>query len=96
MCEKNQVQEELPCYLRVFSELGEFQKAHTITYQLKPHKNGYAFVVERQAETVYTEQITAKIAKAKAEQLLALLYENAVSIEIWRDVLAEYGVCAAS
>ncbi len=96
MCEKNQVQEDVQCYLRVFSELGDFQKAHTITYQLKSHKNGYAFVLKQQTETLHTDQITVKIAKAKAEQLLALLYENAVSIEIWRDVLAEYGVCAAS
>ncbi len=96
MCEKNQVQQGVRSYLRVFSELGEFQKAHTIAYHLQQHENGYVFVLEQQAETRCVEQITVNIAKAQAEQLLALLYENAVSIEIWRDVLAEYGEAVAS
>ncbi len=96
MSEKTTEQMELRQYQRTFSDLGEYQSPHSMVYRLYQQEQGCLFVIERQGESPKAVQLAATLAKETAMQLLTLLYENAVSIELCGDLLAEYNVTLVS
>lgn len=76
---------------REFSHLGRFQQAHTLCYALRQEDGGLTVSITR---TQDARQQTQKISLAawkpeEAELLLRYLYENAVPIENWQDVVAD-------
>ncbi|MFI3169858.1 MAG: hypothetical protein R3Y06_07945 [Faecalibacterium sp.] len=76
-------------YVRMFSELGEYQQAHEVTYQLQKQAEGYLLEVQQLSAVLKMEKVILHLPKEQAEQVLTLLYENSVSVELCRDVLAE-------
>lgn len=92
MSEKTTEQIELQFYQRTFSDLGEYQRPYRMVYHLYQQENACLFVIEKQSDTPQSVTLAAKLAKEQAMCLGTLLYENAVSIELCRDVLVECGV----
>lgn len=82
-----------PCsrtLVQEFSALGELQQAHTLQYRLKRLPQGWMLTLTHTArEHVRQESVRVDVCSTLARELHRYLYENAVSLEIWRDVLAD-------
>lgn len=75
-------------YTKRFSTLGRMQKRHTMIYQLEETSGGCVIRVGSIAEgTVRFESRRVSVSGAAAGQMLRYLYENAVPLENWQDVL---------
>lgn len=79
-------------YKRHFSELKGMQEEHLVTYELLPdEQNGYGVrIVSACGESVRSDAqtgLTASINEAK--DLVTYLYENAASIDGWRDIVVD-------
>ena len=72
-----------------FSALGEYQKAHTLSYSGSREQCGFRLTLSQRGETVRTESVLVDLPPEQAEQVLCFLYENCVPIETWTDVLKE-------
>lgn len=77
-------------YERKFSPLAGLQEASTLQYRLAAHREGWLLSLERRTAHATTRQaVRLRVEAALAQQLCTYLYENAVSIELWQDVLAD-------
>lgn len=74
-----------------FSDLGSLQKAMVLRYDGEERPDGFELRVSReQAGTLREEHVFLRgITTDKGECLLQFLYENAVPIENWQDILHE-------
>lgn len=74
-----------------FSDLGRLQKAATLRYDGEEQPGGFELRLSKQQagalreESVFLHGVSA----GEGECLLQFLYENAVPIENWNDVLQE-------
>lgn len=68
-----------------FSDLGILQKAHTVRYGCV---GGDQCDISVQ-EGALKESCRVKLCRQKAELLVRFLYENAVTLENWQDVVAD-------
>lgn len=73
------------------SDLGRLQKAATLRYDGEERPGGFELRLSREQEgTLQEERVFLHGASEKeGECLLQFLYENAVPIENWKDVLQE-------
>ena len=71
---------------RSFSKLGKLQRAHTIRYCCHCVPQGSEISLQ---EGHLTECHTLALDKERANLLVRFLYENAVPMETWRDVVEE-------
>lgn len=69
-----------------FSDLGLLQKAHTVRYGCMDNGCHCDITVQ---EGVQRESCRVYLCRQKAEMLVRFLYENAVSMENWQDVVAD-------
>lgn len=77
-------------HTRHFSALGEWQRACTLIYAAEAAPGGQRLTLTRQtAEGCESQTVLLPIAEREAERALCYLAENAVSMEHWRDVLAD-------
>lgn len=79
-------------FMKGFSSLGALQKHATITYSCK--KQGlqeYCFCLKRECEGAVDEEsmVVHHLKEHQALCLIQFLYENAVPLENWRDVVKE-------
>lgn len=77
---------------REFSHLGRFQQAHTLCYALRQEDDRRLTISLTQTQD--TQKETERIAlmdwrPEEAGLLLRYLYENAVPMENWQDVVAD-------
>ncbi len=74
-----------------FSALGRLQKAATLRYSGRALLDGYELQVCKEQEGLQREErcFLRGISRESGEMLLEFLYENAVPIEHWGDVLRE-------
>lgn len=83
---------------REFSHLGRFQQAHTLCYALDRQEERLAVRLTR---TRQKEQETQQISLVnwtleEARLLVRYLYENAVPMENWQDVVTDLTVSLTS
>ena len=79
-----------------FSEIGSLQVQHTITYCLQEVKNFWILTVSQQkSNQCRTESVKLSLDREHALQLRDYLYENAVLIESWQDIIADVLPAAA-
>lgn len=76
--------------VRCFSELEGCQKAYTLEYAVEQVECGCRLCVRRTGEQACEDSLLLPLAPEKGEDLMRLLYENAVQPELWRDVVGEY------
>ncbi len=77
-------------YTRSFSELGELQDAHQITYQVQPQDDLWKVSLQCiEAKESHTDQMLLNCGEQVAYTLVRFLYENAIPFESWRDVVAD-------
>ncbi len=86
MDEQHTRQQTQLSYQRSFSALGEYQQAYDILYQLTMQGDAAILSI---AQGGKCDQVVLALPQEKAALVLTLLYEQAVSIELWRDVLME-------
>ncbi len=78
--------------VRNFSTLGTYQKAHSISYNLQKNNDSYIITVcEKQEQNCKEEKssLQCKVSEKEATAILILLYENAVPITHWQDVVKD-------
>lgn len=78
-------------YKRRFSALGKLQMAHSIQYQLNLTDDGWAIRLEECTDegTVRAQQMQLECTGVMAYGLLRFLYENAITLDSWQDVLED-------
>ena len=79
-------------FVRGFSDLGRLQKSATMQYACSRSETGsYRFCLTRSCDgTVRSETaVMDRLHSAQAHQMLQYLYENAIPMENWTDVLEE-------
>lgn len=69
-----------------FSDLGPLQQAHTIRYACSGKGQSCEITVQ---DGACTERCSLRLGRKHAEMLVRFLYENAVMLENWRDVVAD-------
>lgn len=76
---------------RAFSDLGRLQRAMTIDYGLHWREKTAVFELQctRLEDTEVQRQAVRGINPEQAGQILRFLYENAVPMENWKDILQE-------
>lgn len=79
---------------REFSHLGKFQQAYTLCYSLQTGEQGLTVSVTK---TQDAQQETQKITLVswqpeEAKLLVRYLYENAIPMENWQDIVADMTV----
>lgn len=74
-----------------FSNLGRLQKAMTLHYSGQAVLDGFEVRVCKEQEGRQREErcLLQGVSRESGEMLLQFLYENAVPIEHWKDVLRE-------
>ncbi len=74
-----------------FSALGRLQKEATLRYSGQALANGFELRVCKEQEGLQREErcFLQGVPRESGEMLLQFLYENAVPIEHWEDVLRE-------
>jgi hypothetical protein len=83
-------------YTKRFSTLGRMQKRHTMIYELEETAGGCVIRVGSIAEgTIRFESRRVSVSNTAAGQMLRYLYENAVPLENWKDVLEDVLPAAA-
>ncbi len=92
MCEGKSEQKDALCYVRAFSDLGEYQQAYTVTYRLRRQAFFWEIEIVQSGQCVQTDRMQLRMQEEQAVQLLTLLYENAVSIALWRDVIENLSI----
>ncbi len=77
--------------INCFSELGGLQKAMTLRYVGQELPDGFELRVCKEQEGLQREErcFLQGVSRESGEMLLQFLYENAVPIENWKDVLQE-------
>ena len=75
-------------YIRNYSALGAYQKAHQLVYCCCSEAAGQRLTLSRNGDAAgYSEAVCAKISAPEAEEILLYLYENGITPELWHDVL---------
>ena len=76
---------------RALSELGRLQQAMTIGYRLRWQEKTAVFELRctRGAKIEAQSQAVRNVNPEQAGQILQFLYENAVPMENWKDILQE-------
>ena len=75
---------------RNFSALGNYQQAHTLSYSVESLPIGQQLSVSKHsAAGTQTDSVLVVVPKQDAETAMQYLYENSISMEHWRDVLAD-------
>ncbi len=92
MCTETLKPENAVRYVRAFSDLGEFQQAYEISYQLQKQGVDFMLEVRQKNASERAERVLLQLPEEKAMQVLTMLYENAVPLEIWKDVLQDLQV----
>lgn len=85
-------QNERWIFIKGFSPLGKIQKQATLSYSCeKQGPTEYCFSLVRECEGNTTQESTQvyNIKEEQALQMVRFLYENAIPIENWQDVLKE-------
>lgn len=77
-------------YIRTFSELEGLQAAHQLTYRIRPQNEGWRFELEKSTKTEREQEaFVLRCPKKAAYELIRFLYENAVPLESWQDILED-------
>ena len=77
-------------YIHTFSELEGLQSAHQLTYRIRPQNGGWYFELEQCTKTeCQQEALLLRCPEQAAHHLVRFLYENAVPLESWQDVVAD-------
>ncbi len=76
---------------RRFSALGTLQVAHSIQYQLNQTEDGWEIQLAECTEEgdVRSQRMQLDCTGVMAYELLRFLYENAISLDSWQDVLED-------
>lgn len=74
-----------------FSQLGEIQKQSSIRYQVKCTENHVQYTVThiQNGQAVSEQMDVVGLSAITAQMILEFLYENAVSVQQWKDVLLD-------
>lgn len=76
---------------RQFSTLGTLQVAHSVQYQLNQTEDGWEIQLAESTEegAVRSQRMQLECTGVIAYELLRFLYENAISLDSWQDVLED-------
>ncbi len=89
--EMEQVQAE---YVRSFSDLGKMQTVHQVKYQLKEDGSLWEIRLEDESEITHkTDGLLLDCSEPMAYNVLRFLYENAVQLDSWRDIVTDLVPC---
>ncbi len=70
--------------------MGELQCAHTLHYCIRETTDGWLLTLRKEAQEGSESETVRLLTSAEAVKALQIyLYENAVSLEVWQDVLAD-------
>ncbi len=82
--------EEQNEYIRTFSEIEGLQPAYRLTYRIRPQNGEWRLEVEKRTKTAQRkEAILLCCPEQAAHHLVRFLYENAVPMESWQDIVAD-------
>ncbi len=87
---------EFECgFERKFSELGILQKEMYLEYKAAMRADGIQISIQKRDENGMTckQQILSGISAEQAKQLVTFLYENAIPLETWEEILQEAYQC---
>ncbi len=92
MANKNTTYVDGNALVRNFSKLGKYQKAHSTSYNLQKSKEGYIITVcerEEKSNEERTSSLQCEMSEKEATYILYVLYENAVPITHWQDIVKD-------
>lgn len=81
--------------VREFSDLGCYQRQHSIRYAVEPAEDRLCLTLQKVQDdkTEIQKLMLPTLSPEQGRQLVIFMYENAIPIENWKDVLndlAEY------